>query len=151
MATPTVRVAQWSLVPAIAIARECSARTLKPIGRARPQEYWASSSYAANFLAALIFPHRRLAVGAGHFEHAIVRRIAFLREGLLDRQLFLASDHVARKTSLSPSTRATSRPPVRRLCSCPGGRAPWRWRPRYSIRSAFFCPSLAPSNDRCGR
>ena len=40
---------------------------------------WASSSYASNLLATLLFPHRRLAVGAGHFERAIVRRISFLR------------------------------------------------------------------------
>src|SRR5271167_3637810 len=96
IATPTVREAQWISARAIAIARECSARTLKPICRARPQEYRASSSYASNLLAALLFPHRRLAVGVGHFQHAIVGRIAFLREDMLDRQLLLASDHVAR-------------------------------------------------------
>ena len=96
MATPIVRVAQWSLVQAIAVAREYSARTLKPICRARPQEYWASSSYASNLLAALLFPPRRLAVHASHFERAIVRRIAFPREGVLDGQLLIASDHVAR-------------------------------------------------------
>src|SRR5271166_1107295 len=94
MATPTSKVAQWGFVHAI--ARECSTRTLKPICRTRPPRYWASLPYDSNLLAALLFPHRRLAVGSGHFKRAIVRRIAFLREGVLDRQLLLASDHVAR-------------------------------------------------------
>src|ERR1019366_3379129 len=65
-------------------------RTRGPIPR-RKKRPWSHSLgigrrcfYASNLLAALLFPHRRLAVGASHFEHAIVRRIAFPGEGVLD-------------------------------------------------------------------
>ena len=54
-------------------------------------------SCAADLLAALLFPHRRLAVRASHFEIRIVGRIAFLRQGVLDGQLLRANDLTGRR------------------------------------------------------
>ena len=47
--------------------------------------------------ATLLFPLHRFAFCARHHEGAIVGRIAFLREGLLDGQLLIIRDHVARE------------------------------------------------------